>query len=146
MDTVDLMLFVTGRYDPIEWSISLSIMRIRLRTANTARKAFVQDSSASVLCMTLVPGTVPTIPNDDMPMLADNLIGCPAILSLVMLRDNQPNCQRTVLRQNLDLYSLEPTRCPTFLLRPSIRDQLSQAVEHAYQSIVEPSILEETSC
>jgi hypothetical protein len=24
-----------------------------------------------------------------MPMLADNLIGCPAILSLVMLRDNR---------------------------------------------------------
>lgn len=119
MDTVDLMLFVAGRYDPIEWSISLSTMRIRLRTANTARKAFVQDSSASVLCMTLVPGTVPTIPNDDMPMLADNLIGCPAILSLVMLRDNQPNCQRTVLRQDHNYtHSSPPDAQPFFFDLP----------------------------
>lgn len=118
MGTVDLMLFVAGRYDPIEWSISLSTMRIRLRTANTARKAFVQDSSASVLCMTLVPGTVPTIPNDDMPMLADNLIGCPAILSLVMLRDNQIVRERYSDKTTIYTHSSPPDAQPFFFDLP----------------------------
>jgi hypothetical protein len=118
MDTVDLMLFIIGRYDSTEWSISLSTMRIRLRTANTARKAFVQDSSASVLCMTLVPGTVPTIPNDDMPMLADNLIGCPAILSLVMLRDNRIVRERYSDKITIYTHSSPPDAQPFFFDLP----------------------------
>lgn len=64
-------------------SASLSITSIRFKTAKTALKALVHDSSASVLLGLAVepPLTLPTSPRADMPILAESLIECPAILS-----------------------------------------------------------------
>lgn len=68
-------------------SASLSITNIRFRTANTARSALVHDSSASVLLGLAAdpPLTLPTSPRADMPMLAESLIECLAILSFWIL-------------------------------------------------------------
>jgi hypothetical protein len=82
-------------------SASLSITRIRFNTAKTALNALVHDSSASVLLgpeLEPPPLTLPTSPIDDMPMLAESLIECPAILSLWILRDHQHGPRASVCR------------------------------------------------
>lgn len=85
---------------------------IRFNTAKTALKARVHDSSASVLLgpePDPLPLTLPTSPIDDMPMLAESLIECPAILSLWILCERQ---QGIIWCEFSPAYSIPPPAQP----------------------------------
>lgn len=115
---------------------------IRFNTAKTALKARVHDSSASVLLgpePDPPPLTLPTSPIDDMPMLAESLIECPAILSLWILCEHQQG----IIRWSMLAGLLDSTSGPSTPVRFAKGDQLAETVQHADERVVESSVLQE---